>query len=252
MFLGSYRKEIKYLKPYIITAIVVICLSYSVYLFFSDDFVTVLGDEDGLFESGTAIFFVIAAVLFFLSFRRSKNIFLLGLVFVLIMGAGEEIDWGHRIFGFGTPASMEKVNVQHEFNIHNLEIFNDQDLHGVKKTGWHRLLEINILFRIFSMVFFIIIPLFFYYIKPRLITDKKIRMPVPPVTIGIFFFISWVIFFALKYYVLPRGKIMWYYLTAGEIFEFLASFIYFLTALYFYNRKDDAFLGKDIKQVLRY
>lgn len=251
MFSQSYLKEIKYLKPYIVSAVLVIFLSYSIYLFCDDNTVITLGDEDGFFEYLTAIFFLMAVVFLILTFRRTKNIFLIGLALILFMGAGEEISWGQRLFNFGTPKSMLKVNVQHEFNIHNLEVFNDQSLKGVKKTGLQRLLEINILYRIFSVVFLICIPLFFYHIKLRLITDKKIRMPVAPITIGIFFFISWVIFYSLKYSVLPRGKDRWYYSTAGEIFEFLAAYIYFLTALFFYKRKDDAYLGKDIKNILR-
>ena len=165
MLLQSYLKEIKYLKLYIISVVAVICLSYSIFLFIDDDMIMILGQEDGFFESLTAVFFVFAAVLFFMSFLRTKNIFLLGLTLILFFGAGEEISWGQRIFNFSTPEFMDKVNVQHEFNIHNMEVFNPKNLKKVKKTGWQRLLDINLLYKIFSMIFFICIPIFFFSYK---------------------------------------------------------------------------------------
>lgn len=40
----------------------------------------------------------------------------LGVVFL----AGEEISWGQRIFGWGTPEELQEVNRQGETNLHNL------------------------------------------------------------------------------------------------------------------------------------
>ena len=250
MNLIRYLKELKYLRLYIISIVLVICLSYSVYLFFDDTIVEFLGEEDGFFENLTAICFIAATFLFFISYRRSKNILVLGLAVILFLGAGEEISWGQRIFHFETPAKIKSINVQREFNIHNLEVFNDEDLHWVKKTGWKRFLEINMLYRIFSVTYLICIPFLFFHVKRRLITNKKIKMPVAPFTLGIFFFISWAIFYSIKYYLLAPGKVPSYYLSAGEIFEFTASYIYFTVALYFYKRKDDKFLGEDIKNYI--
>jgi hypothetical protein len=34
--------------------------------------------------------------------------------------AGEEISWGQRIFGWGTPATLDEINHQGETNIHNI------------------------------------------------------------------------------------------------------------------------------------
>ena len=245
-----YLKEVKRLKLYIISTVAVIGLSYSVYLFFDDETIWRLAKEDGFFENLTAVFFVFGAVLLFLSFRRTKNIFLLGLAVLLLIGAGEEISWGQRIFNFRTPGWVHKVNVQNEFNIHNIETFNDRNFEGHKKTGWQRLTEINMLFRIFSVIFLVCMPLFFFHMKPLLVTNKKRQMPVAPVTIGIFFIVSWAIFYGLKYFILPRGKVEYFYLSAGEIFEFTAAYIYFIVALYFYSNKNDSFLGKDIKQTI--
>jgi hypothetical protein len=43
-------------------------------------------------------------------------LFALGMVFV----AGEEISWGQRIFGWGTPRDLDKINAQDETTVHNI------------------------------------------------------------------------------------------------------------------------------------
>ena len=205
-----------------------------------------IGKEDSLFEWITAIFFLFASILCFLAFKRNKNIFVLGLAMIFFIGMGEEISWGQRIIGFTTPAEIKMVNVQKETNIHNLEIFNDKYLNGVKKTGLQRLLEINMLFRIFSVSFLILLPLIIFQFKFRLKINEKFKLPLTPVSMGIFFLISWCIFYSIKYFLLPKGKSPGVYLSVGEVFECTAAYVYFTVALYFYNTKDDSYLGADL------
>jgi len=85
--------------------------------------------EDGLFENLTALNFFVSAIVLYLAMAGLKinaekqkfvaksliaviasSLFLFGL---------EEISWGQRIFGWGTPAIFS-INVQNETNIHNL------------------------------------------------------------------------------------------------------------------------------------
>jgi len=88
--------------------------------------------EDGPIESTTAVFFGFSSVGFFIVAIRSQFLktkayglryfmtiawFLLMLIF-----AGEEISWGQRIFGFEAPENISTVNLQDEFNIHNIEV----------------------------------------------------------------------------------------------------------------------------------
>ena len=251
MLIASYQKEIKSLKPYIRSIMAVIILSYSIYIFCSDDVIMSIGKEDGLFECMTAILFLFSSVLCFITYKRNKNIFILGLAMMFFMGMGEEISWGQRIIGFNTPEELKHLNVQKETNIHNLEIFNDKYLNGVKKTGWQRLLEINILFRIFSVSFLVLLPVLILYFKSRREINKKFKLPVAPFTMGIFFLISWAIFYSIKYTFLPRGKPVSLYQTVGEVFECTAAYVYFAVALYFYNTKDDSFLGKNLYQAAK-
>lgn len=69
---------------------------------------------------------------------------LLGLFFFVC--AGEEISWGQRIFGFGTPDAMSEVNEQDEFNLHNLKF---QNFHPKDIVSW------------FMKIYGIILPLVF-------------------------------------------------------------------------------------------
>ncbi|MFT3680275.1 MAG: hypothetical protein QM791_08365 [Ferruginibacter sp.] len=250
MVLKGYAGEAKFLKKYIISVILVMAVSYSVYLFLDDDAIMDLAwDENGVVESGTAIFFIAASIVFFLCFKANKNLLLLGLGLLMFVAAGEELSWGQHIFNFHTPESIDKMNVQHEFNFHNLEFFNGVYKGGIKKLWYQRLFEINMLFRLFSVGFGIALPLYFYYIQWRIKMPAKLRMPVMPVTVGVFFLLNWIVFYCIKYYLLPKGKIKDFYSTPAEIFEMVAAFIFFIASLYFYRMRKLDFGGKDIKQI---
>lgn len=249
-YVKNYFREIRFLKLYIISIILVICASYSIFIYCNDKRIISMGEEDHLLEYSTAFFLLIVSVMFFIIFLKTRNLFLLLLSLVFFFGFGEEISWGQRIFNFHTPESISEINVQHEFNIHNLTTFDSMKGNGAKKIIFERFLDINILYRIFSVIFLICIPLFFYHFKPHQVKNKNMRIPVAPVTIGIFFFLSWCVFYILKYFILPQNKSIDYYRTSGEVFEFTSSYIYFMVALYFYRDKKAAFLGKDIKQIL--
>ena len=248
MLLKNYLKEISLLKLYILSIILIITFSYSIYIFCSDKVISVICDEDNLFEWLTAMFFLFSSVLCFATFKRNKNIFVLGLALMFFMGMGEEISWGQRQIGFDTPAGLQAINVQHETNIHNIEFFNGLYLTGVKKTGLQRLFEINILFRMFSVSFLIMLPLLISRLKLKTEINKKLKLPIAPVTIGAFFLISWCLFYSIKYFLLPQGNPHGSYLSVGEVFEFTAAYVYFVVALFFYNTKDDSYLGANAIQ----
>lgn len=80
--------------------------------------------EDGPIEYATAMLFAAAACLSFHlavtlpeAWRKAVHLlFAAGFLFCV----GEEVSWGQRLFGFGTPDLIQEVNVQGEFNLHNL------------------------------------------------------------------------------------------------------------------------------------
>ena len=88
-------------------------------------------EEDTLIESLTAVFFGVASLGFVLIARRSvflKNkqsgprylwVALWALLMFVFMG--EELSWGQRIFGTATPEWLDKINLQQETNVHNVD-----------------------------------------------------------------------------------------------------------------------------------
>ena len=83
--------------------------------------------EDHLLEWSQFFLLLIAAVFGFLAAarlfgRRETLTAILFLIFGfgMILVAGEEISWGQRIFGWGTPESITEINNQRETNLHNV------------------------------------------------------------------------------------------------------------------------------------
>jgi hypothetical protein len=96
--------------------------------------IAALVPEDHFFEIIGASSLFVTSLLFLYGFRvarRSldktwisliKELVYLGLALLFFFGAGEEISWGQRIFGFKTPQPLAQVNKQDELNLHNLSV----------------------------------------------------------------------------------------------------------------------------------
>ena len=85
--------------------------------------------EDGWVENLTAVAFLLAGIALFAAAWTERRVFprcayILGGA-ALAFFAAEEISWGQRIIGFETPAFLMDLNVQGEFNIHNIPEAND-------------------------------------------------------------------------------------------------------------------------------
>lgn len=52
--------------------------------------------------------------------RRGLALLYVGVACGLIFMVGEELSWGQRIFGWGTPAAFQDVNKQGQTNLHNI------------------------------------------------------------------------------------------------------------------------------------
>ncbi|HLN55334.1 MAG TPA: hypothetical protein VK207_05045 [Bacteroidales bacterium] len=248
--MNAYLREAKYLKWYIVAVILAIILSYSVYSVFYVEVVADLGREDRFFEWLTAICFLLVSVLFGILFATKLNIFYLVFSVIFFLGFGEEISWGQRIFGFRTPELLHQVNVQKEFNFHNIELLNRESMKGEAKSGLSRLLEVNLLFKILTIIISVIIPVAVYHSNKIARFAQKIRLPVPPLTIALFFAVNWLVFKLVLDYALPEGRIFQYYDTNTEIFEFVSAFIILVIAFYFYRNRNIIVPGKDLKQVI--
>ena len=85
--------------------------------------------EDGVIEYATAGFLLAVAVISLwrlLVCREGKTVwFTVMMVFTAVLftfGAGEEVSWGQRIFGFESNAFFQENNDQAETNLHNLMV----------------------------------------------------------------------------------------------------------------------------------
>lgn len=243
----KYVMEVWYLRKYIVLIILALVLSYSVFYFLKPSLVFDLTEEDNFFECLTAISLFLAFAFCLNLFLKTKNIFFLLLSLLFMFGAGEEISWGQRILGFKTPEMMGELNVQKEFNFHNIELFNTADKHGGTKSGLSRLFEVNFLFRLFMMVYGIVLPFFVFHIRPIRSLTEKIKLPVPPIAIGIFFLVNWFVFRMLHvYYTGVKDEVM-FVSADSEIFECLGAFILFVVSIYFYRDRRVIIWGDDIK-----
>lgn len=93
--------------------------------FAAPEWLGVVCREDGLIESGTVVVYLLAAGLFIATGRRISQPALVRwlLAALLVFIAGEELNWGQRIFGIETPEAISRHNVQRELSVHNLTAF---------------------------------------------------------------------------------------------------------------------------------
>ncbi len=139
-----------------------------------------LCQEDGIIEWLTTIFYFLASFIFLYACKKQgfKNIWYWGFSLLFFAIAGEEINWGQRIFGFATPELLSSLNVQQESNLHNIK-----GIHG----------NIRGLGLIFILAICYIIPLTNKLVKWLHGLYKKTGMPIFPLwvigvpTIGILF-----------------------------------------------------------------
>jgi len=106
----------------------VLVVTVGVYWASTEYFSLVYAREDGLVEYGTAIALLLASMTLLrngLSLRSKGLKLAAGLTFfyafMFFFGAGEEISWGQRIFGWETPDALKEMNRQDETTLHNLE-----------------------------------------------------------------------------------------------------------------------------------
>jgi len=112
---------------------VFLCLLQTIHWSFSYDnqgvrWYNVIVRESGIWETLTAVNLLAASLMLIasgLKFRKSFHIhasfvvsLLLGALFVFAFG--EEINWGQHYLRFDTPEVIKTLNVQGEFNVHNL------------------------------------------------------------------------------------------------------------------------------------
>ncbi|MCB0393373.1 MAG: hypothetical protein KDD25_02365 [Bdellovibrionales bacterium] len=190
------------MKPFFISAFFIVAGFVAAYIWYSE--FTTIANEDGPVEWVGALSFLFASVFLLRQYIRSsptdlfvfkhkKSLFLLGLAIIMFVGFGEEISWGQRIFNISTPDSMKEMNIQGEFNLHNLEIFHRRAKHG-EKSGIALLLSVEVLFNFFWFGLCVIIPLLSKMSTTARSLLNRMGFPVPPLTIGGLFLLTYAVF----------------------------------------------------------
>lgn len=229
----NFVRQLSELKFYWLPIALFMVVSYGLYLCLSDDLISEIGDEDQLFENLTALFFLIAAFFFLRGYLIAGNAWRLFLAVVLFVGFGEEIAWGQRIFGFQTPDALSEVNVQREFTFHNIEFLNAHDFNHHLKEGWAKLWTINFLYKAGCLAYGFFLPLLVACSRPVARLADRMRLPIPPLSLGVWFIANWVVFKATSVFLLPIGKGEQYYDTIGEISECGSALVFLVISAYF-------------------
>ena len=198
-----------------------------------------LTKEDGVIENFGSVFFLVASILFFLTFFRTRKsndyqinkhlgtwvFFLFGLMFFFAFG--EEISWGQRIFGFATPEDMKAANVQDEFNVHNLDVFYGEGLTTALITPIR-------LFALFGLVYMLILPWAVPRIPflQRLVTNWSIPIPASYIP-GVLFMYNLIFCKALQSMVIVERNLV--FRGMAELMEAILALLIMLMAYEFYK-----------------
>jgi hypothetical protein len=185
-------------------------VTYSVLLIFKGENLVFWVREDGFFEAGGALMYLLASVILIYLYLKSKsgndfvflktkrNLFflLLGLLFFLCFG--EEISWGQRILNIDTPEFIAEINAQKEINVHNLFLFHGQDENGLRKTGIELWYNLDRLFSLFWILYCLIIPLLDRSVKGVAVFFRTLNLPIVPIWIGSLFLVNYILSKALE------------------------------------------------------
>jgi hypothetical protein len=158
--------------------------------------VTSLVKEDSVPEYLGSLFFFLASLTFFALFLTSKtgfyfwrihtrwNPIYLGLAMLLFFGAGEEISWGQRLLGYGTPEALDD-NIQEETTLHNLPLFDP--------TNEDSLVNMNRMFIYFWFGFGVVIPCLALLHQPSRQWLVKTGVPIAPILLGLQFLLFYIL-----------------------------------------------------------
>ena len=128
--------------------------------------------EDGFVEYLTAALFLVSAVAFAAAslVRAARKLWVLPLAAACFLVAGEEVSWGQRLLGVGTPGALAEMNVQGETNLHNIE-----GVHGIVRA-----VAVVVLVTVFALL-----PLAVRHSRALRDLAVRLRFPIPPLIAGL-------------------------------------------------------------------
>lgn len=208
--IGMHASRAEAASLWLLGAFAAILLSYVWFLLLDAHTAQRLADEDGIVEYLGAVFSLLAACLFLLSYLRSdgeansffgvttkRNIWFLGLAFLMFVAFGEEISWGQRIFGWNTPELLGELNAQGETNLHNLWLMQATNPDGSHKSSLELLLNANRLYSMFWLAYCVALPLLVGSSDFARRWARFLGVPVPALIVGGLFVANYFIFQAI-------------------------------------------------------
>lgn len=224
---------------FLAVGLLLLVLSYTALVFAGSDEAIRLGSEDSIIENMSIFFWLFGSILLFRTYYFSKsedciylfkwkrNFFFLLLAISFLFCCGEEFSWGQRIIGFKTSELMRIHNAQHEFNIHNMWIFQGYDHQMNPKTGINKWLTSGRIFSLIWLFYCFLIPVLYNLSHFWRKTIANIYFPVIPVWIGVLFLFN---HFISKFFentgILPARPVI-------ELKETLFALLYLSAALTF-------------------
>lgn len=190
----------------IVLIALVITGSYSI-VFLPQPAARELLHEDGPIEQATMCFFLMACACLIQAWRmygaqpaklgagHGRRVVYLLLAVLMFICAGEEISWGQRIFGWGTPEGWSEMNAQAETNLHNLTVIEGGVRDPETQTLLHSLTNANRLFAMFWLAVFVAIPVLDRVSGGVRRLLLAVGMPVVPLWIGALFVLNHAVFF---------------------------------------------------------
>jgi len=239
-------KRYKSRAAFLIIAIVFLGLTY-LPLLASETTLDVFAREDGIFENLTAVYLLVASVVFvngFFRFRKSSwllKLSYLGLALLFFVGAGEEISWGERIFKWNDHNYIRDINVQGELTLHNLKYFQGEE--AVIPLNTSQLLLV------FAFVFTLILPLV-CRLFPKVGRFLTPIFPVMPLDIGVLTVATYV-FQKAMLRILPLFPGLYQHPSmpipqgVHEIREHGFTFALLVSAIFYFSAKRDAKKAED-------
>ena len=226
-----------------VTAITFILLCLLLYI----ERFEILGREDGIAETISALANLVASVLFFLLFLKSKKahneiqpasglgawFWYLPLAALFFFIAGEEISWGQRIFEWSTPSWIEAHNVQNETTIHNLEIFIDMNRDREFKPFFLLLFSMNRMYSMFWLSWCFLLPLTVSLSGKVRSIVAWFRVPIPRFLHGCLFLST---FITSKLFVIILQPVESIVANLDEVKEGFYAVIFLMVAWDFFKR----------------
>jgi hypothetical protein len=157
-----------------------------------------------------------------------------GLTLGLFFIAGEEISWGQRILGFGTPSSLQGTNYQDEATLHNIGGLHQYFVHGVALIGFYGAVA----------------PLLWYAVRSRRARTPLSLLLVPPLFLAPAFAIAF-LYRGVRFLFAPEDR---YPSHIGQIVEYSETTelcLYFGVLIFavLYLRVVNRTLGRDSRSI---